>query len=68
MSLELQSAFGLRREEAIKFAPRYADKGDHLLLKASWTKGGKARTIPVRTKATARRAGQGAPPRRAAAP
>jgi hypothetical protein len=49
MSLELQSAFGLRREEAIKFAPSYADKGDHLLLKASWTKGGKARTIPVRT-------------------
>ena len=49
MSLELQSAFGLRREEAIKFAPSYADKGDHLLLKASWTKGGKARMIPVRT-------------------
>jgi hypothetical protein len=49
MSLELQSAFGLRREEAIKFAPSYADKGDHLLLKASWTKGGKARVIPVRT-------------------
>ena len=40
MSLELQSAFGLRREEAIKFAPSYADQGDHLLLKASWTKGG----------------------------
>jgi site-specific recombinase XerD len=51
MSLELQSAFGLRREEAIKFVPSYADKGDHLLLKASWTKGGKARTIPVRTEA-----------------
>ena len=51
MSLELQSAFGLRREEAIKFAPSYADKGDHLLLKPSWTKGGKARTIPVRTAA-----------------
>jgi hypothetical protein len=49
MSLELQSAFGLRREEAIKFSPGYADKGDHLLLKPSWTKGGKARTIPVRT-------------------
>jgi hypothetical protein len=49
MSLELQSAFGLRREEAIKFAPSYADKGDHLLLKPSWTKGGKARVIPVRT-------------------
>ena len=51
MSLELQAAFGLRREEAIKFAPSYADKGDHLLLKASWTKGGKARTMPVRTEA-----------------
>jgi FKBP-type peptidyl-prolyl cis-trans isomerase 2 len=49
MSLELQRAFGLRREEAIKFSPSYADKGDHLMLKASWTKGGKARTIPVRT-------------------
>ena len=49
MSLELQRAFGLRREEAIKFAPSYADQGDHLMLKASWTKGGKARTIPVRT-------------------
>jgi site-specific recombinase XerC len=49
MSLELQSAFGLRREEVIKFAPSYADKGDHLLLKPSWTKGGKARVIPVRT-------------------
>jgi len=49
MSLELQRAFGLRREEAIKFSPSYADKGDHLMLKASWTKGGKARAIPVRT-------------------
>jgi len=51
MSLELQQAFGLRREEAIKFQPRYADRGDHLELKASWTKGGKARVIPVRTEA-----------------
>jgi hypothetical protein len=49
LSLELQRAFGLRREEAIKFSPSYADQGDHLVLKASWTKGGKARTIPVRT-------------------
>ena len=49
MSLELQGAFGLRREEAIKCSPSYADQGDHLLLKASWTKGGKARTVPVRT-------------------
>ncbi len=49
MSLELQQAFGLRREEAIKFIPAYADQGNHLVLKASWTKGGKARVIPIRT-------------------
>ena len=49
MSLELQQAFGLRREESIKFIPTYADQGDHLTLKASWTKGGKARTIPIKT-------------------
>lgn len=49
MSLELQQAFGLRREEAIKFQPVYADRRDHLVLKASWTKGGKEREIPVRT-------------------
>jgi hypothetical protein len=49
VSLELQQAFGLRREEAIKFIPTYADQGDHLLLKPSWTKGGKARTVPIRT-------------------
>jgi hypothetical protein len=49
MSLALQQAFSLRREEAIKFMPGYADQGDHLLLKVSWTKGGKARTVPIRT-------------------
>jgi hypothetical protein len=37
MSLELQAAFGLRREEAIKFMPSYADRGDHLMLKPSWS-------------------------------
>ena len=51
MSLELQRAFGLRREEAMKFQPSYADQKDHVRLKASWTKGGKPRTIPVRTEA-----------------
>jgi len=51
MSLELQQAFGLRREEAIKFQPSFADRGDHLVLKASWTKGGRERTIPIRTEA-----------------
>ena len=49
MSLELQQAFGLRREESIKFIPNYTDQGDHLVLKRSWTKGGKARTLPIGT-------------------
>ncbi|MGH8629093.1 MAG: integrase domain-containing protein, partial [Gammaproteobacteria bacterium] len=47
LSLELQREFGLRREEAIKFIPRYADRGDTLVLKPSWTKGSKERAIPV---------------------
>lgn len=49
MSLELQRVFGLRREEAIKFTPSYADRGDHITLKPTWTKGGKERDVPVRT-------------------
>jgi integrase len=49
MSLELQQALGLRQEEAMKFQPSFADRGDHLVLKASWTKGGRERVIPVRT-------------------
>jgi integrase len=48
-SLSLQSAFGLRREEAIKIFPDIADKGDLLALKGSWTKGGKERNIPIIT-------------------
>lgn len=48
LSLRLQSAFGLRREEAIKFSPNYAIKDDHIKLKASWTKGGRTRTVPIR--------------------
>jgi len=47
MSLELQQAFGLRREESIKFQPHNADRGDCLVLKGSWTKGGRPRTIPI---------------------
>lgn len=49
LSLELQHAFGLRREEAIKIQPSLADKGDTLWLKPSWTKGGREREIPIRT-------------------
>ena len=51
MSLRLQQAFGLRREEAIKIQPRWADRGKYLHLKASWTKGGRERTVPIRTQA-----------------
>ena len=47
MSVRLQAAFGLRREEAIKFSPSYAFRGNHIALKASWTKGGRPRTIPI---------------------
>ena len=49
ISLRLQLAFGLRREESIKLQPAWADRGDVLLLKASWTKGGKEREVPIRT-------------------
>ena len=48
LSLRLQSAFGLRREEAIKFSPNYAIKDDHIKLKPTWTKGGRTRTVPIR--------------------
>ncbi len=47
LSLRLQAAFGLRREEAIKFRPRYAIQDGHIKLKSSWCKGGRARTIPI---------------------
>lgn len=47
VSLELQQAFGLRREECMKFQPAYADKGDSIQLKGSWCKGGREREIPI---------------------
>ena len=47
MSLRLQQAFGLRREESIKFQPAYADRSDHIALKGSWCKGGRERTVPI---------------------
>lgn len=46
-SLELQAAFGLRREEAIKFTPSRDMRPDCIVLKASTTKGGKGRVIPI---------------------
>lgn len=49
MSLRLQAAFGLRREESLKLHPAWADAGDVLRLKDTWTKGGKAREVPIRS-------------------
>jgi site-specific recombinase XerC len=51
LSLEMQAQFGLRREEAMKFQPAYAVRDHHIHLKPSWTKGGRARDIPIRTTA-----------------
>jgi len=48
-SLRLQSEFGLRRAESIKFNVLFADRIDHLHLKASWCKGGRQRDVPIRT-------------------
>lgn len=49
LSLELQRHFGLRLEESLKFQPTYADRGDKIVLKGSWTKGGRPREIPIRS-------------------
>ena len=49
ISLRLQAAFGLRREESIKIVASWADRGQSLVLKDSWTKGGREREIPIRT-------------------
>jgi hypothetical protein len=49
IALRLQAAFGLRREEALKFRPMLADRGDHVALKGSWCKGGRARQVPILT-------------------
>ena len=54
MSLELQQSFGLRREEAIKFQPRYADCGDHIAIKDSWTKEGEGARDPAVHRSAAR--------------
>lgn len=55
LSLRLQEAFGLRREESMKFRVSWALKGQSpdsisaISLKPSWTKGGRPRLIPVLT-------------------
>ncbi|ECD3733605.1 integrase domain-containing protein [Salmonella enterica] len=55
LSLRLQEAFGLRREESMKFRVSWALKGQPpdnvsvINLKSSWTKGGRPRSIQVLT-------------------
>jgi len=51
ISAQLQKEFGLRREEAMKLVPVKADQKTQLVLQGSWTKGGKPRSIPIRTDA-----------------
>ena len=51
MSLRLQAAFGLRREGSTEDPAPVERPGDYLQLKASWTKGGRPRTVPIRTDA-----------------
>ena len=52
-SLLLQRDFGLRKEESLLFSPSYAwrpaQDAQWIHLKPVWTKGGRARSIPVRT-------------------
>ena len=61
MSLRLQAAFGLRREASIKIVPAWADRGDTLVLKDSWNKGGgDPDSHPHPGAAAAPRRGQGA--------
>jgi len=51
IALRLEAAFGLRREEAIKFRPARDDRGGCIRLKGSTTKGGRPREVPVRNEA-----------------
>ena len=60
MALRLQAGFGLRREEAIKFSPSYADRSDRIAVKASTAKGGRAREVPILKDRQRRLAGGGA--------
>lgn len=53
LSAELQQAFGLRREESMKFQPSFAlggyspDNAPIVHIKPSWSKGGRYREIPI---------------------
>ncbi|MCW8469418.1 integrase domain-containing protein [Fluoribacter gormanii] len=47
LSLEAQYLFGLRREESMKLIISEAWRGERLILKPSWTKGGIGRAIDI---------------------
>jgi integrase len=47
----LQVAFGLRRKEALMIQPAWADRGNRIILKGTWTKGGRRREIALTTQA-----------------
>ncbi len=49
-SLRVQSLFGARGEESMKFNPFFADRGDRIALKSNWCKGNVYREIPILTK------------------
>ncbi len=49
LSLRLQEQFGFRREEAAKIIPGDAIRKDQIVLKPSWTKGGRKRSVPIVT-------------------
>lgn len=51
IAAELQKHFGLRREEAMKFQPAFADQQTRIEIKPSWSKGGRGRSIPIRNQA-----------------
>lgn len=48
LQIELAANFGLRFEEASKFKPHEADKGDYILVHYG-TKGGQDRSVPIQT-------------------
>ncbi len=50
IALRLEAAFGLLREEAIKFTPARDDRGDRIRLKGSTTEGGRWREVPCATR------------------
>ena len=49
LSMQLARVFGLRREESMKFNVNQADKGNKIELKGSWCKGGRSRSLKIRT-------------------